>query len=75
MRHKSTANKIKKISEELLKESRIERTSILEKNGLRLTNFYSDNVTPIGMLTEEQKDILRSYFRDRLDDYYYVENV
>ena len=68
-------NKIKEISKMLLEENRKENYDILEKNGFRLTNFYSDNVLPIGMLNEEEMSLLRSYFRDRLDDYYYVETI
>ena len=51
MKKKSLSTTIKRISEELLKEDKIERIESLEKNGIRLTNFYSDNIIPIGMLS------------------------
>lgn len=70
-----TLDKIRKLSQELLEENKIERSAVLEKNGFRITNFYSDNVIPIGMISEEDKSILRSYFKGILDDYYYVEKI
>jgi len=75
MKKKSLSTTIKRISEELLKEDKIERIESLEKNGIRLTNFYSDNIIPIGMLSEEQLNLVKSYFKNKINDYYYVEII
>lgn len=75
MRKKSLSTTIKRISEELLKEDKIEKIDSLEKNGIRLTNFYSDNIIPIGMLSEEQLNLVKSYFKNKINDYYYVEII
>lgn len=75
MKKKSLSTTIKRISEELLKEDKIERIETLEKNGIRLTNFYSDNIIPIGMLSEEQLNLVKSYFKNKINDYYYVEII
>lgn len=75
MKKKSLSTTIKRISEELLKEDKIEKIDSLEKNGIRLTNFYSDNIIPIGMLSEEQLNLVKSYFKNKINDYYYVEII
>lgn len=75
MKKKSLSTTIKRISEELLKEDKIEKIESLEKNGIRLTNFYSDNIIPIGMLSEEQLNLVKSYFKNKINDYYYVEII
>ena len=75
MKKKSLSTTIKRISEELLKEDKIERIESLEKNGIRLTNFYSDNIIPIWMLSEEQLNLVKSYFKNKINDYYYVEII
>jgi hypothetical protein len=75
MKKQERAHLIKTLSKELLKENKVEKIESLEKNGIRLTNFYSDNIIPIGMLTEEQKELVKSYFKNKINDYYYVEII
>lgn len=67
------AKKIKKISKELLKEETKE-TAIKEVK-YNLTNDYNYDTIPIDMLGEEDKALLKAYFKETLKEYYYVEKT
>lgn len=69
------ANKVKKISEYLLEDVTTIKTDYVVRKGIKLTNEYNDSVTPISMLEESDKAILNILFKDKIDDFYYVEKI
>lgn len=71
-----TIERIKKISQDLLRKEHLTKDNfIVEKDGFRLTNAFSPNVLPLGMLSGSQEEYLRDIFRRDFDKYYYVERI
>ena len=71
---KTLKEKVKKISDNLLKED-IKTDKEIIKNNIKLTNDYNYNIIPIGMINEEGISFLKTLFKDKINDYYYVEII
>lgn len=71
-----TAKQIKMIAKKLLETKEIkEKNKKLEKSGIRLTNIFKKEIVPIGMLNEEELNILKLYFKEEINNFYYVERI